>query len=101
MDATLALWEAEPRVPKKTTENASNSAPSTVSVPGFAGSFAAPKVSFAYKVGLVLVALGMTLLLAVYAGLIVFAALGVYYHLKDHSYLIQNSPNYVTVFAYL
>jgi len=101
MGATLTLWEAEPRTAKAVTENASNSAPSTAAVPGFAGRFEPTRVSVAYKVGLVLVALGMALLLAVYVGLIVFAALGVYYHLKGHSYLIEHSTSYVTVLAYL
>ena len=83
METTLAV--------SGTDSPASKQAENGVTIPEFTGSFEPVPVTLGYKVGLVLVALAMALLLAVYVGLIVFTGLGVYYHIKTDAVIMEIS----------
>jgi Zn-dependent protease with chaperone function len=103
MGDSLAMLDAAPAVrtqaqaPKQTLV----AIPTSASVPGFSGEFEPTLVSTGYKIGLAVAAVGMGLLLAVYAALIGFASYGVYYHLKEHSAMIKDYVGYTTLFLYL
>src|SRR5881394_93608 len=59
-------------------------------------------VTTKYKLGLVIVAAGMVLLMAAYLVLVLIVSYGVYYHLAQHSFLLKaNGGNLVTLGAYL
>src|SRR6266404_2817405 len=68
-------------------------APRPISSPvtAFAGGVEPAKVTCTSRIGRALVAIGMALLAAVYVGLILLAAFGVYYHLGHNSSLLSGS----------
>src|SRR5260221_13983407 len=57
-------------------------------VAAFSGEIEPARVTFSYKLGLALVAMGMALLAAVYVGLILLTSFAVYYHLDHNSSLL-------------
>jgi Zn-dependent protease with chaperone function len=103
MDHSLTILDGQPAVQREPAiaQNPRVSLRSTDSVGTFNGTFEPTRVSTGYKVGLAVVALGMGLLLAVYVGLIVLAAYGVYYHLAYDSEIVRRSASYVSLLVYL
>src|SRR6266850_2479785 len=86
MSSPGATFEAATDI-QKPIASSSISSPVTA----FAGGIESAKVTFTYKLGLALVAMGMVLLAAVYLGLILLTAFGVYYHLGHNSSLLRGS----------
>jgi Zn-dependent protease with chaperone function len=92
----------KPGVVSCSTANSNAAADFQNPVTAFTGGIEPTKVSFAYRVGLAMVALGMVLLSVVYFGIILLTAYGVYYHWQHDSALVKvTGANWVTVGLYL
>jgi Zn-dependent protease with chaperone function len=65
------------------------------------GTFGRKDLSLGYRVGLIVVCLGMVLLIGVYLGIIGLAAYGVYYHLTAHSAMVTTGGTVTALFLYV
>jgi Zn-dependent protease with chaperone function len=102
MGFSTDLLEAAPAAEAMPAAEKSPEAASVEALMGeFKGTFEPTQLSNSYRFGMAVVFAGMLVLLAVYVGIIVLSAYGVYYHLKEDSSIIQDSANYFGVLAYL